>query len=93
MNSTIDASIDQVIKVLKGSGAQAVFMFGSAAKGTLRDDSDIDLAVSGLPPEQFFKVFSIVSDLSVRQLHLIDLDESTPFTRYLKEEGELQRVG
>jgi len=25
-------------------------------------------------------------------LDLIDLDEATPFTRYLKEEGEFKRV-
>jgi predicted nucleotidyltransferase len=93
MSSTIDDCIDRVVTVLKGSGAQAVFMFGSAVKGTLRDDSDIDLAVSGLPPDQFFKVFGIVSELSARPLQLIDLDESTPFTRYLKEEDELQRMG
>jgi hypothetical protein len=28
-----------------------------------------------------------------RPLDLIDLDEVTPFTQYLKEESELQRVG
>jgi hypothetical protein len=28
-----------------------------------------------------------------RPLDLVDLDVENPFTRYLKEEGELQRVG
>jgi hypothetical protein len=28
-----------------------------------------------------------------RPIDLIDLDEDNPFTRYLKKEGELQRVG
>lgn len=93
MSVNIAESIDQLVAVLKGSGAQAIYMFGSAAKGILRDDSDIDLAVSGLPPEKFFKVFSIASSMSDRPIHLIDLDEVTPFTSYLKEEGELQRVG
>jgi predicted nucleotidyltransferase len=93
MSNKITESMDQVVAVLKGSGAQAIYLFGSAAKGTLRDDSDIDLAVSGLPPEKFFKALSLASGLSDRPIHLIDLDEITPFTRYLKEEGELQRVG
>ena len=87
------ATIDQLVALLKSSGAKTVFLFGSAAKGTLRDDSDVDLAVSGLPPENFFKALSSASNLSDRPVHLVDLDEVTPFTRYLIEEGELQRVG
>jgi len=87
------SSIDQLVAALKSSGAKTVYLFGSAAKGTLRDDSDIDLAVSGLPPENFFRALSAASGILDRPIHLIDLDEVTPFTRYLKEEGELQRVG
>jgi len=93
MNDTITNSLEQLVAVLKKSGAKTVYVFGSAAKGTMRNDSDVDLAVSGLPPENFFKALSIASDLLDRPLHLIDLDEVTPFTRYLIEEGELQRVG
>ena len=93
MRDTIANSIDQLVAVLKGSGAKTVYLFGSAANGTMRNDSDFDLAVSGLPPENFFKALSEASGLLDRPLHLIDLDEVTPFTRYLIEEGELQRVG
>lgn len=93
MNDTLTSSIDRLVAVLKSSGAKTVYLFGSAAKGTMRDDSDVDLAVSGLPPEKFFKALSVASRLLDRPVHLIDLDEVTPFTRYLIEEGELQRVG
>lgn len=93
MNDTVAHSIDELVAVLKTSGAKSVYLFGSAATGTMRSDSDLDLAVSGLPPENFFKALSIASSLSDRPVHLIDLDEGTPFTRYLIEEGELQRVG
>ncbi|HEU4712869.1 MAG TPA: nucleotidyltransferase domain-containing protein [Pyrinomonadaceae bacterium] len=86
-------SLDQLVDVLKKSGAKMVYVFGSAARGTMRADSDLDLAVSGLPPENFFKALSAASDVLDRPIHLIDLDEVTPFTRYLIEEGELQRVG
>ena len=88
-----DTSVDQLVAVLKRSGAKTVYVFGSAARGTMRNDSDLDLAVSGLPPENFFKALSAASDVLDRPIHLIDLDEVTPFTRYLIEEGELQRVG
>jgi uncharacterized protein len=93
MNETAANSIEQLVAVLKKSGAKTVYLFGSAAKGTMRNDSDVDLAVSGLPPENFFKALSVASSLFDRPVHLIDLDEVTPFTRYLIEEGELQRVG
>ena len=93
MNDIAAHSIDQLVAVLKSSGAKTVYLFGSAAKGTMRSDSDLDLAVSGLPPEKFFKALSAASSVVDRSIHLIDLDEVTPFTRYLIEEGELQRVG
>lgn len=93
MSATIKESIERAAAELKLSGAEAVYIFGSAARGTMRDDSDIDFAVSGLPPDKFFKAFSLASSLFERPIQLVDLDEVTPFTRYLKEEGELQRVG
>jgi predicted nucleotidyltransferase len=93
MNDIVANSIEQLVAVLKSSGAKTVYLFGSAAKGTMRGDSDLDLAVSGLPPENFFKALSAASSVVDRSIHLIDLDEVTPFTRYLIEEGELQRVG
>jgi predicted nucleotidyltransferase len=58
----------------------------------MRADSDIDLAVSGLPPENFFRAMGEAGDLLPWPLDLVDLDENTPFTRYLKEENELVRV-
>jgi predicted nucleotidyltransferase len=93
MSDSVVNSIEQLVAVLKESGAKTVYVFGSAAKGTMRNDSDVDLAVSGLPPENFFKALSADISLLDRSVHLIDLDEVTPFTRYLIEEGELQRVG
>jgi predicted nucleotidyltransferase len=56
-------------------------------------ESDIDLAVAGLPPECFFKAVGLARRVLKRPVDLVDLDESNPFTDYLKESGELQRVG
>lgn len=93
MDEELRQLIEKVVAVLKAAGAREVHMFGSAAQGTLRADSDVDLAVSGLPPEIFFRAMAQASDVLGRPLDLIDLDEPTPFTRYLREERELQRVG
>ncbi len=93
MSQQVNKSLEQAVAMLKASGAAEVYIFGSAANDEMRDDSDIDFAVSGLPPEQFFHALSAASRVLDRPLDLIDLDDPTPFTRYLREEGELQRVG
>jgi predicted nucleotidyltransferase len=85
--------IERAAAELKAAGAREVFVFGSAAKGKLSGRSDLDLAVSGLPPAIFYKMGARISDLLGRSVDLIDLDVTTPFTRYLRDENELVRVG
>jgi predicted nucleotidyltransferase len=85
--------IQRAAAELKTAGAREIYVFGSAAKGTGDAASDLDLAVSGLPPSVFYRMGARVSDLIGRSVDLIDLDRSTPFTRYLRTENELVRVG
>lgn len=92
MNDDIPQVIQQTAGVLKAFGAKEVYIFGSAANGTMQEGSDVDFAVAGLPPQEFFKALSAASRISPGPLDLVDLDEVTPFTRYLKEEGQLRRV-
>jgi predicted nucleotidyltransferase len=92
MNDEMRELIEKAAVVLKEAGADKVYVFGSAAQGTLREDSDVDLAVSGLPPEVFFRAMAQASDILGRPLDLIDLDETTPFTKHLREAGMLQSV-
>lgn len=85
--------IDKAAEALRAAGAREVYVFGSVAEGKMRANSDVDMAVSGLPPEVFFRAMAAAHDALGRPLDLIDLDEENPFTRYLKEEGQLRRVG
>lgn len=85
--------IDRAAAELKAAGAQEVYVFGSAVKGAGDAAADIDLAVSGLPPSLFYRMGARISDLFGRSVDLIDLDVGTPFTRYLRAENELVRVG
>ena len=85
--------IEKAAAALKAAGAREVYLFGSAGKGKLRPDSDVDIAVSGLPPEVFFRAMAAAHDALERPLDLVDLDEDNAFTRYLKNKGELVRVG
>ena len=93
MAEKLEGLIEKAVAELKAAGASEVYLFGSAAKGMLRENSDLDLAVSGLPPERFFRALARAANLLRRPVDLIDLDEDSAFTRYLKDEGELRRVG
>jgi predicted nucleotidyltransferase len=92
MDTELRSLIDKAAQLLRVAGARDVYLFGSAAKGTLRDDSDIDLAVSGLPAQRYFTALGEVGDLLRRPVDLVDLDRVTPFSEYLRGHGELQRV-
>lgn len=93
MTDELKGLAGEAASALKGLGAKEVYVFGSAVRGTLRENSDIDMAVSGLPPEVFFRAMGRASRALGRPVDLVDLDEDNPFTRYLKSKGELVRVG
>jgi len=78
--------------LLRSMGATQVFVFGSVMRGELRPDSDIDMAVSGLPAKVYFSAVSKVSDLLGRPVDLVDLDDETPLVRHLLGSGDLVRV-
>ncbi|HUA85247.1 MAG TPA: nucleotidyltransferase domain-containing protein [Bryobacteraceae bacterium] len=79
-------------KLLRSMGASQVFVFGSFARGELRSDSDIDIAVSGLPARVYFSAASRASDIVGRPVDLLDLDDETPLVRHLIRSGELTLV-
>ena len=93
MSNEIETLIQRAAAELKSAGAREIYVFGSAAKGTGEAASDLDLAVSGLPPSVFYRIGARVSDLTGLPVDLIDLDSNTPFTRHLRTENELVRVG
>ena len=93
MTDEMQERVDKAASALLAVGAKEVYVFGSASKGNMRPSSDIDLAVSGLPPEVFFRAMAAAHDALGCPLDLVDLDEDNDFTRYLKSKGELLRVG
>lgn len=72
-------------------GATRVLVFGSLVHGTwFRPDSDIDLAVAGIPPEDFWRAWCALDTVSEGfEINLVAL-ESAPDT--LREEIETRGV-
>ena len=93
MTTREQEAIAKAATLFIGLGASQVFVFGSAVNGQLRPDSDIDMAVSGLPPRVYFSAISQASDLIGRPVDLVDLDDDSGLVRYLRASGELIRVG
>ena len=92
MTDDLKDRIHTAAEALKAAGAREVYVFGSAATGRLREGSDIDLAVAGLPPERFLEAMGRAARALRRPVDLVDLDEANPFTEYLRRKGALQRV-
>jgi len=85
--------LERAAEELRAAGATEVFAFGSASKGTAECGSDLDIAVSGLPPSIFYRMAARLSEVLGRSVDLVDLDRATPFTRYLRQENELVLLG
>jgi predicted nucleotidyltransferase len=93
MTPQMESLIRQAAAAMIELGAQEVYLFGSAARGSVDAESDVDLAVTGLPPDQFFRAMGRARRILKRPVDLVDLDEATPFTEYLKTSGGLRRAG
>ena len=75
MNDEMKELIKRAAAALKETGAREVYLFGSGVRGKMREDSDIDLAVSGLPPEKFFQAMGDAGDILQRPFDLLPWPE------------------
>jgi predicted nucleotidyltransferase len=65
-----------------------MLVFGSSADPT-REGRDIDLAVEGIPPEEFFRFYGDLLFSLSRPVDLIDLSRDNKLTRIVRREGIL----
>jgi predicted nucleotidyltransferase len=92
MTDELSELIHKAADVLKSFGATDVYLFGSVANGMNGENSDIDIAVSGIPPEKFFMAMGDTFGAIEREIDIIDLDENNAFVEHLKYHGNLKRV-
>lgn len=88
------ADLQKASHILRTFGAKEVYVFGSLADPE-RDHQpeDIDIGVSGLPDEVFFRTYGELLGVLDHRFDLVDLDFDSPFVRKLREHGHLERVG
>jgi len=85
-------NIIRAVEILKQGGCTEVFLFGSLASGNFNPRSDIDLAVRGCPPGNFFHLLGQLIFRLDYPVDLIDLDSGDPFARFLIQKGKLQQI-
>jgi len=85
--------IKKAIKILKKADVKEIYLFGSIAKNEESENSDIDIAVVGLKPENYFKVYGKLMMALVHDFDLIKLDDKkSRFAKYIKENEELVKI-
>lgn len=92
MEASVKDKIDRAAEVLQKAGASEVYVFGSVAEDRAGPDSDIDLAVRGLPHEAFFEAVGRIAMSVTERFDLVDIDDPNPFTEMLLRKGRLVRV-
>jgi len=68
--------------------AKRVLLFGSCLDVT-RESRDIDIAVEGISPEDFFKYYGDLMLKLSKPIDVIDLSEKSKFTKLIQQEGVL----
>ena len=86
------SDIEKARAVLCSFGTKEVYLFGSLTSDSWREDSDIDLAVSGMAPELYLKAYALASRGLEHELDLIDLDHERPIGDFLRETDRLVRI-
>jgi predicted nucleotidyltransferase len=85
--------IETAANLLKNEGCAAVYLFGSMVTGNIRPNSDIDIGIKGLPPGEFFRVYSKLDNSLSNEVDLIDFDANEKFYNLLNSLGEVVQVG
>jgi predicted nucleotidyltransferase len=84
--------LERAVEYLKSVGCSEIFVFGSTARGDFEDDSDLDIAVRGIPADQFFSIYGELMMRLSRPVDLVDLDLQKRFGKQLLAGSDLRRV-
>lgn len=84
--------IEKATKMLADSGCKEIYLFGSLVEGTSDENSDIDLAVTGCPPEKFYAILGKLLMELKHSVDLVDLDNTPSLREFLVNKNGLVNV-
>jgi predicted nucleotidyltransferase len=64
-----------------------ILLFGSSADPVARDPQDIDLAVEGIRPDQYFKFYGDLLVSLSKPVDLVDLSQKGLFNEFVIRDG------
>ncbi len=83
----LESRWEDLRRSLRGRVTEA-YLFGSSATGRLRPESDVDIAVSGCPPDGLYRLAADLERLLQRSLDLVDLDRAPAgFAEAVRRDG------
>ena len=84
------ADIDRktIEEISKRYHAKRVFLFGSSLIPG-RESMDIDIAVEGIPPKEFYRYYGDLLFALSKSIDVIDLSGTSKFLQLIKKEGVL----
>lgn len=74
-----------IIESAKKYDVKYVMLFGTSASDA--ESNDIDIAVKGIKPENFFKFYAEVFKKATKPVDLIDLNEKSAFNALVEKNG------
>lgn len=77
---------ETILEISRKYKAKRVLLFGSSLDPD-EEGRDIDLAVEGIAPREFFKYYGDLMLKLSKPVDLIDLSEKSKFTELVKREG------
>lgn len=87
------ADVARAVEICKAEGCQEIFIFGSVAANRHRPQSDLDIAVRGCPPKNFYRLLGRLMDELTHPVDLVDLDTEIRVAEFLEREDQLVHVG
>ena len=74
-----------IIESAKKYDAKYVVLFGTSASNT--ESNDIDIAVKGIKPENFFKFYAEIFKRATKPVDLINLNDKSAFNSLVEKNG------
>jgi predicted nucleotidyltransferase len=76
-------SIETAVTLLSQYNPEEIYLFGSIVEGSWTTSSDIDIAIKGIAPRDFFRAISDLMGAIDFPVDLTNLDFEGPLTKYL----------